>query len=117
MTLQAQWVKCGDGSLFCPLETLDLSALNVMGVYIIWQSPSGSVIYVGQGLVSDRLSAHRNDPAILSRRGEGTIVVTWAGIDDEPTRLGVERFLAMHYKPLVGKQYQNVPPVAVNLPQ
>ena len=116
MTPQVQWVKCGDGSLFCQLETLDLSTLNIMGVYIIWQSPSGSVIYVGQGLVSDRLSAHRNDPAVLSRRGEGTIVVTWTRIDDELTRLGVERYLATFYRPAIGKQYADVTPIPVDLP-
>ena len=115
---QVEWVKCGEGSaLFCPLETVNLADVKTRGVYVIWQSLSRVVIYVGEGWVADRLSAHRNDPTILGHRGNGTLLVTWASVTDENTRLGIERYLGELWRPLVPKQFPVVAPIRVNLPQ
>ena len=52
---------------------------------------TGSV-YVGQGDVSDRLAAHRQDEKILACRKYGRLQVTWAFVP-VLKRDGVERFL------------------------
>lgn len=37
------------------------------GVYIIWHSGDApNVVYVGQGVIRDRLAEHREDPAVLA---------------------------------------------------
>ena len=115
---QVEWIKCGEGNaLFCPLETVNLADVRTRGVYVIWQSLSSVVIYVGEGWIADRLNAHRNDPAILGHRGNGTLLVTWASVPDDHTRLGIERYLGELWRPLVSKQFSNVVPTKVNLPQ
>ena len=111
------WIKCGDGAYFCGLETVNLSDVQVRGVYVIWHNPARRVIYVGEGWIADRLSAHRTDPTILSHRGSGTLLVTWAGVADDVTRWGIERYLGEIWQPLVSKQFRDVPAVEVNLPQ
>ncbi len=115
---QVEWVKCGeDDAFFCTLETVNLADVRTRGVYVIWQSLSSVVIYVGEGWIADRLNAHRNDPAILGHRGNGTLLVTWASVSDDQTRLGIERYLAELWRPLVPKQFPNVLPIKVNLPK
>jgi hypothetical protein len=115
---QVEWVKCGEGSaFFCPLETANLSDVKTRGVYVIWQSLSRVVIYVGEGWIADRLNAHRNDPNILGHRGNGTLLVTWASVQNDLTRWGIERYLGELWNPLVSKQFQNVASIQVNLPQ
>ena len=61
------WNRCqGDG--WCLLDTVDLTHSHfdgMEGVYVIWhggQSPW--TVRVGQGVIRDRLQAHRNDSAV-----------------------------------------------------
>ena len=111
-----EWVKCG-GGVFCGLETVDLGNVTTRGVYAIWHNPSQRVIYVGEGWISDRLQYHRSDPAILAHRGSGSLLVTWAEVQNDATRWGIERYLGELWQPLVSHQFRQVQPVEVNLPQ
>ena len=115
--IEVEWEKCSDGLAFCPLETVNLIGVDAVGVYVIWHSPSRRVVHVGQGAVALRLSEHRGDPSILGHRGDGSLLVTWASIADEETRLGVERYLGELWKPLASTRFSEaVPPIPVNLP-
>ena len=115
--MNIKWVK-RVGNVFYGLETLDLQMVREgLGVYVIWHSRSGGVIYVGQGRIAERLSDHRQDWRILSHRGEGVLLVTWAGIDKESERLGVERYLINLWKPEVSQIGADVMPIPVELPK
>ncbi|MCC7004487.1 hypothetical protein IT397_01030 [Candidatus Nomurabacteria bacterium] len=81
------------------------------GVYIIWQG-NGPVIRVGQGIIRDRLSAHRRDTAITAYQN---LYVTWAPVS-AIYRNGVERYLANILKPRVGDAFPNVNPIPAFLP-
>lgn len=117
MARQVEWIKCNNGASFCNLETVDLSAVTALGVYVIWQAPSGQVIYVGEGLIADRLRDHRNNPEILSRRGNGSLLVTWASVPNENVRRGIERYLGELWNPpLSARFFTSAPSVEVNLP-
>lgn len=115
MALSVTWGKCLEGK-WCNFLNLNLANEffdNLEGVYIIWQR-NGTVIRVGQGIIRDRLTAHRNDEKILAYKKDG-LFVTWAEV---PTRQrdGVERYLAEHFKPLIGEKFPDVDPIEVNLP-
>jgi len=81
------------------------------GIYIIWQG-NGPVIRVGQGIIKDRFTAHRNDGEITKY---GNLYATWAPVS-VGHRDGIERYLANSLRPVVGGAFPNVQPIAVNLP-
>src|SRR5262245_13817773 len=63
--LTVKWVTCGDH--WCSLENLDLKTAKGYGIYIIWHEGNpGYVVHIGQGVIADRLSVHRNDDEILA---------------------------------------------------
>jgi len=117
--LQVAWRKCTGGS-WCKLNNVDLShdALNVKGVYIIWHDATkqakAAAVYVGQGLVRDRLSDHRDDARIQAYAGR-TLYVTWAAVE-AGKRDGVEAYLSRTYAPLVGERRPAATPISVNSP-
>jgi hypothetical protein len=115
--VQVDWIKCGNGGNWCPLETLNLDSVgDVSGVYVIWHEGNPArVVRVGQGKIKDRLSAHRNDNEILQYRRNGTLRVTWASVSSNQ-RDGVERYLAQTWPPLVGDAFPYALPIAVNSP-
>ncbi len=111
--LQLNWQKC-QGDVWGQLLHVDLahSHFNGMdGVYIIWQA-AGPVVRVGQGICKDRLSQHRNDPAITKYQN---LHVSWAPVPAQ-FRDGVERYLANILNPVVGDAFPNAQPIPVNLP-
>jgi len=109
-----QWIKCV-GNVWCRLLDVDLSGIgDVAGVYAIWDG-RGQWIRVGQGVIRDRLSAHRGDPAILRFR-DNILYVSWASVA-AGQRDGVEAYLAQQCNPLVGERFPNRMPIPVNLPQ
>jgi hypothetical protein len=117
MTLQVVWGKCTNGT-WCKLNTLDLSskAIDGKGVYIIWHGGAKRrVVYVGQGDIKARLSAHRDDRRIQAYAGS-VLYVTWAKVD-VGNRDGVEAYLAKRYDPLVGERRPEAAPISVNLPK
>ena len=114
--MNANWIKCKAGN-WCPLETLDLDSVgDVAGVYMIWHEGNPRrVVRIGQGVIKDRLCAHRNDKDVLAYNKFGTLRVTWAAVP-LLIRGGVERHLANAWSPLVGSAFPNVLPIAVNSP-
>jgi hypothetical protein len=112
--LQVNWVKSTTGT-WLPLETVDLSNVTASGVYYIWHAGNpGRTVRIGQGDIKSRVSAHRIDQAILKFATNGNLLVTWAAVPAFQQD-GVERFLANHYKPLVGDAFPDVVPIPVNL--
>lgn len=113
--LQVKWFKCGDDGHWCSFENLTLETATESGVYVIWhEGDPARVVYVGQGKVSDRIAAHRKNPEITVYARYGTLRVTWASVP-AAQRDGVERFLADHYRPLVGDAHPDCQPIEVNL--
>lgn len=111
--MQPAWQKC-QGDVWGSFMNVDLSHAhfnNMEGVYIIWQG-NGPVVRVGQGIIRDRLAAHRRDSAITAHQN---LYVTWAPISSV-YRDGVERHLANTLKPRVGDAFPNVNPIQVVLP-
>lgn len=108
------WGTCGNNGSWCGflIVNLDHSYFDMKeGVYIIWQA-KGPIVRVGQGIIRDRLSAHRNDETIISY---SNLFVTWASVPAQ-YRDGVERYLADRLKPRFGDIFPDVTPVEVNLP-
>jgi hypothetical protein len=111
------WTKC-NGEVWCPLATVNLGHAhfnNVEGVYIIWHGGSApATVRVGQGIIKDRIAAHRNDPDVQAYARLG-LFVTWTSIPSN-YRHGVEAFLATRLNPKVGERFPNVVPIEINLP-
>ncbi len=111
------WNKC-EGDKWCPLLTVNLQHPhfeNLEGVYIIWhggQNPR--TVYVGQGVIADRLQQHRLDPQILKYSSLG-LFATWASVAP-PLRNGIERYLADTLGPKEGAAHPNVIPIPATLP-
>lgn len=116
-SLAVSWEQC-QGGVWCPLATLDLDHIHfdgLEGVYVIWRTSDRKVVRVGQGIIADRLRAHRADQGILAHQGNGSFLVTWAKVP-ATYRDGVERYLATTLTPLVGSAFPDVRPIQVNLP-
>lgn len=112
------WIKY-DSGLWCGLINLDLDQQhfdNLEGVYIIWNGDTqNNVVRVGQGIIKDRLSAHRIDQEILTH-GHNGLFVTWVAVNIQ-YRDGVERYLAETFSPKVGNHFPLVPAIMVNHPE
>ena len=116
MTLD--WIKC-QGNNWCSLNNLNLDSVNMHaeGVYIIWywgSSRKVTPVYVGQGNIRERLTAHRNDPRIQNY-AQQTLYVTWAHVSKAEID-GVEAYLGETLNPTIGKVYPQAIPISVNLP-
>ncbi|SRR5258706_16215823 len=110
------WIKSTNDE-WLPFESFtNLENVNANGVYIIWhggQTPR--VVYVGQGNICARLTAHRNDRTITTYNQSGPLFVTWAEVR-AGERDGVERFLADRLSPLIGDRHPHDAPIPVNMP-
>lgn len=113
--LQVTWIKSTEGE-WLRLNTFNLdSVFTSSGVYYIWHIGNpGRTVRIGQGDIKSRLTAHRADPKIQHYVTKGTLMVTWAAVHASQLD-GVERFLANHYKPLVGDAFPDAVPIPVNL--
>lgn len=114
--LQLNWAKRLKTHDDFELQRLILTKVKAKGVYVIWvDSDPGQVVRIGQGNVSERLQAHRNDPEITQYEELGTLRVTWANVPSH-LRDGVESYLADQYPPLVGDAFPDADLIAVNSP-
>jgi hypothetical protein len=115
--INLNWNKC-QGEIWCPLDTVNLEHEhfdNMEGVYIIWHAGQNPrTVRVGQGIIRDRLKAHREDPEVQAYSQYG-LYVTWARVEAR-NRDGVEAYLASTLSPLVGERFLDTSHVAVNLP-
>ena len=110
------WKQC-QYNLWCWLASVNLQHEHfddMEGVYIIWhEGQNPHVVYVGSGVIRDRLYEHREDERI-QKYADLRLGVTWARVE-KTSQPGVERYLADRWKPLVGEHPQ-VPPIEVNSP-
>lgn len=114
-TLELTWMRCQVND-WCAFEYLVYALIGEEGVYIIWcEGKKDRVVYVGQGDVRERLTAHKQDDKLLACRKYGRLLVTWATVP-VLKRDGVERFLVETYKPIIGTRIPAVWPIKVNLP-
>ena len=136
-TMDLAWKKNGGRWHTLSVPNVPLPG-SPYGVYIIWSEDNprssagarqetfargsgesgdyrGRVIYVGQGYIANLLDSHQKDLKIQAYARNGPLLVTWAVVR-KPLSDGVERFLADHYCPLVGKARPDVDPIPVNLP-
>lgn len=110
------WHSRDTAGQFLELNRVDISAVHMNGVYVIWRGGNPpAVVRVGQGDIAARLGAHKNDPLIVTHGGIGRLYVTFAAVPAFE-RDGVESYLAARYAPLVGERFPNVRQIAVNLP-
>ena len=116
--LQLDWEIC-DTDDWCPLYAVDLTNPyfdNLGGVYIIFYLGSGKrkgkVVRVGQGVIMDRIAAHREEWQIKAHR-QRDLLITWAPVP-YLQRDGVERYLASKWHPLVDARVPNVTSILVN---
>ena len=99
------WVQCeGD---WCRLKDVMLEGMGRdYGVYVIWRRGTASrrrrVLYVGQGNIRRRIRQHRHNVGAYPRGREGDLRVTWALVEFEDERSGIERYLANELKPGLG---------------
>jgi len=117
MALTLEWIKC-EGDTWCSLLTVNLAHSHfdqLEGVYIIWHAGQNpATVRIGQGVIRDRLSAHRQDPEIL-RYSQYGLYVTWASVV-ESYRDGVEKYLGEALNPLVGTRLPDASRIEVNSP-
>lgn len=116
--MNVEWGKC-QGDAWCKLANVDLTHEhfnNMEGVYIIWHlGDKPATVRVGQGVIKDRLAAHRNDKAVQAYSAYG-LFVTWARVE-AAYRDGVEAFVAERLNPIVGDRFPNRRAIEVNLPR
>lgn len=101
-----------------PAEKPQLAAFRIRrfawGVHIWYGGSDPRVVYVGQGAIAERLSAHRTSPDILRYAPQG-LFVTWSPVQVDRIG-GVESFLVKALRPLENKVVPSAPPVSVNFP-
>lgn len=112
-----RWMKCV-GNVWCKLNAVNLDHRHfdgMEGVYVIWHGGSeSSVVYVGQGVIRDRIREHRSDERI-QQYADLDLYVTWARVEPAE-RSGVEAYLAGQWKPKVGAAHPSAPPIEANSP-
>jgi len=115
--MNVEWIKC-EGDKWCGLNTVNLDHSHfddLEGVYIIWHGGSNAAtVRVGQGVIRDRLAAHREDDDIQAY-AHLTLFATWASVAKQ-YRDGVEAYLADSLNPKVGERFPDRVPIEVNLP-
>lgn len=111
------WNKC-QGEVWCKLDTVNLVHQhfnNMEGVYVIWHGgPNPATVYVGSGIIRERLTAHRADARIQAYAAL-VLFVTWAQVPSEQ-RNGVEAYLMRRLNPIVPERFPTAPSIEVNLP-
>ena len=117
------WIAHDTNGQLLRLYDVKLETVRAEGVYIIYQptnvtgrwTASPRTIYVGQGVVADRLATHRRNLTIASYDQKETVMVAFAPVN-VLIRDGVERFLSDRLRPLLGDAHPTASPVPVNLP-
>ena len=110
-------MKCV-GDVWCKLNAVNLDHRHfdgMEGVYLIWHGGSrASVVYVGQGVIRERLRAHKSDERIQAY-SEWDLYVTWAKVDKAQWD-GIENYLADLWRPKVADRHPVATPIEVSSP-
>ncbi len=110
------WAKSIDNK-WLNLSNLDLTNLHATGVYIIWHGGENPrIVRIGQGNIAARLAAHRLNHQIMRYVESGPMMVTWAEIEDQAMRDGVEAYLAKQFTPLIKDKVPEVRPIQASSP-
>ena len=110
------WAKSIDNK-WLNLSNLDLTNLHATGVYLIWHGGENPrIVRIGQGNIAARLAAHRLNHQIMRYVESGPMMVTWAEIDDQATRDGIETYLVKQFTPLIKDKVPEVRPIQASSP-
>ena len=110
------WFLKTNSERFYRLDCLNLKD-NRKGVYVIWYSePTPVTVYVGQGILSDRLYYHRVLGCGRAYGDKHILYVSWAIVPDDEERNGIEAFLHQQLNPLYGERTPADFPICVNYP-
>ena len=98
------------------LAFMDLENRNITvpGVYVIWPFGKTGYLYVGQASNIGEALLQLAGPS-RSRFGQDACI-TWARVEGEGTRLGIERYLAEKLRPTVNAPRTDRPPVPCTHP-
>ena len=115
--MHLKWMKCR-AAVWCMLKEIDLDHehfRDLGGVYVIWHGGENpAVVYVGQGIVADRLREQRTDPRI-QQFAKQRLYVSWCAVPPQ-SRDGVEVYWACQWNPRVSDNRPETTPIAVNSP-
>ena len=97
------------------LYQVDLSGSYIQfpGVFVIFPLYRTGYIYVGQAL---NIGEALRDLRLQAKLPREEIGVTWARVDEERTRLGIERYLAEKFGPTTQIPRADCPPIECNHP-
>lgn len=114
------WILRDDSGIPFELISVDLNHARfttLEGIYVIWYQDLSSpiTVYVGQGMIKDRLYVHRSDNRIRSVTNN-TLYVVWAKETSKDYRDGIEAYLHQILNPMVGERTPDVNPIFVNPP-
>ena len=116
--MNVAWGKC-EGDVWCGFNSLNVNEYfdGKYGVYIIWRYAGNypETIYVGQGMIGQRILAHRSNLEI-QRFGRNQLLVTWTVLSDRDTGLKIEAYLWNELQPRIGDYQFHPRPEYVNLP-
>lgn len=130
--MELNWIK-RSGNSWYRLNELNLEEVpGDKGVYVIWYEDNEDIegivgkelidafgdkkcVYVGQGVIKDRLECHRSNDDVQDHAEFRTLYVTWASVPAK-YRNGVEKYLARELIPLEGERHPDVEAKEVNLP-
>jgi hypothetical protein len=114
--MQLDWIKYDTVGALLELQRVNLSQVDMGGVYIIWRAGTPPrAIRLGQGDIADRLGCHKQDSEVLAEARISRLYVTWAEVPVS-ARDAVECYLGKLLVPVVGDRFPSCQPLAVNLP-
>jgi hypothetical protein len=110
------WEKCSN--VWCFLDTIDVSHVRSIGVYVIWRGSGtldrlSTVIFVGHGEIAAGIGLARINPSI-TMHGPG-LLVTWAKAVPHLAP-GIAAYLSKQLRPLSADRWNQVDLCEVNLP-
>lgn len=114
--LRVEWCKCMLGSK-CRLDLLNLTNeyfSSLVGIFIIWsESDKRKTIYIGRGIIRNRLKEMKSDAAV--QRYGPNLFVTWAEVATINLD-GVEAFLYNKLDPAIKDNMICLDFIEINLP-
>lgn len=116
--MQMNWQKC-QGEVWCKLNFVNLDHQHfdhLEGVYVIWHGgATPAAVFVGKGMIRDKLKQHRVDDRIQKPYAELGLFATWASVPQQ-SQAGVEAFLIGVLKPIVQDVLPPTEPIQVRPP-
>ena len=117
ISMLLSWKKSASDYNWHILSRLNLGNFNDKGIYVIKTGLAFEyTVYVGQGDVSQRLSAHLREFSVTKHASvTGNLWVAWTPVRAY-FRNGIERYLHDQLNPRESSCWTNDPSIQVNLP-